>query len=130
MDDFKTSTRAILEALRGEKARLKKRMTELDEREAIILKWIEAEEGPQPDLPMTGGGVIPTRRSKPTLQELFREVMKDGRPRTNSELGEIAVMRGIVGENIDLRTVQATMMSLMNAGEVTRRDDKWVRKVD
>ncbi len=131
MDDLKTSTRAMLEFVRGEKARLKKRMDELDEREMIILKWIEQEEGPfQHELPATSlGALIQPRRAKPTLQELFREVMQDGRPRTNAELGEVAKLRGIVGENLDLRTVHSTMMSLMNAGEVTRRDDKWIRKV-
>jgi hypothetical protein len=131
MDDFKTSTRAMLEFVRGEKSRLKQRMDELDEREAIILKWIEQEEGPfQHELPATSlRTLIPPRRAKPTLQELFREVMQDGKPRTNADLGEIAKLRGIIGDEIDLRTVHSTMMSLMNAGEVTRRDDKWIRKV-
>src|SRR5438046_5124834 len=72
MDDFKTSTRAMLEVVRGEKARLRKRMQELDDREAIILKWIEQEEGPQQqELPMPGSPVIPPRRSKPSLSDFL-----------------------------------------------------------
>lgn len=131
MDDFKTSTRAMLEVVRGEKSRLKKRMDELDERERTILKWIEEEEGPQPELPMPHGPaiVISPRRPKPTLQDLFREIMQDGRPRTNLELAEVAHLRGIVSGDVDLRSIHSTMMGLMNAGEVTRRDDKWIRKV-
>lgn len=129
MEDFKTSTRAMLEVVRGEKARLKQRMDELDEREAIILKWIEAEEGPQPELPMPLSRIRQRFRNKPTLGEFFREVMQDGRPRTNAELGEVAKLRGLVGDDVDLRTIHSTMMSLMNAGDVTRRDDKWIRKV-
>ena len=131
MDDFKTSTRAMLEVVRGEKARLKKRMDELNQREEIILKWIEAEEGPQPELPMPPGRMtaIQPRRSKPTLQELFRDVMQDGRPRTNAELAEVAKLRGIVGDDMDLRSIHSTMMSLMNSGEFVRRDDKWIRKL-
>ena len=57
-------------------------------------------------------------------------VMQDGRARTNAELAEVAKLRGIVGDDVDLRSIHSTMMSLMNAGEVTRRDDKWIRKVD
>lgn len=130
MDDFKTSTRAMLEVVRGEKARLQKRMDELAEREAVILKWIEQEEGPfQHELPATSiSALIQPRRMKPTLQEVFREVMLDDRPRTNAELGEIARLRGILGADEDLRSVHSTMMSLMNAGEFVRRGDTWIRK--
>src|SRR5882672_10632429 len=94
-DDFKTSTRAMLEVVRGEKSRLKQRMDELAEREAVILKWIEQEEGPfQHELPATSPRTLtPSRRAKPTLQDLFRDVMQDGKPRTNAELGEIAKLR-------------------------------------
>ena len=128
MDDFKTSTRAMLEVVRGEKARLRKRMQELDDREAIILKWIEQEEGPQQqELPMSAGA-IPTRRSKPSLSDFLVEVMQDGRPRTSAELGEVAKLRGILEEDASLRVIHATMLSLMNSGAFTRRDDKWIRK--
>lgn len=128
MEDFKTSTRAMLEVVRGEMARLKKRMEELASREATILKWIEAEEGPQPEAGQRELPVIPPRRQKPSLQDFLREVMQDGRARTNAELGEVAKLRGIVPENIDLRSIHSTMMSLMNSNEVVRRDDKWIRK--
>jgi hypothetical protein len=127
IDDFKTSTRAMLEAVRGEKSRLKQRMDELNEREAVILKWIEQEEGPQQELPISGSVII-RRRLKPTLQSVLREVMQDGHPRTNAELAEIAKMRGIVDDDVDLRTINTTMLSLMNAGEFIRREDKWIRK--
>jgi len=128
MDDFKTSTRAILEAVRGEKARIKKRLEALDEREATILKWIEQEEGPvQEELPsMPNRPVIAPRQPKPTLQELFREVMQDGKPHTNAELSEIAKMRGLLAQDADLRGVHSVMMSIMNMGEVYRRGDAWV----
>lgn len=131
MDDFKTSTRAMLEVVRGEKARLKQRMDELDEREKTILKWIEAEEGPQPELPMSAGRpLIPTRVAKPKLQEFFRDVMREGRALTNADLADMAKMRGLVPEDVDLRSIHSTMMSLMNAGLVVRNpENKWVRKV-
>lgn len=119
----------MLEVVRGEKARLKKRMEELDEREAIILKWIEQEEEPQQELPMPPGRVVIRRRLKPTLQDVFREVMQDDRPRTNAELAQVARLRGIVDDDVDLRTINSTMLGLMNAGEMTRRGDTWVRKV-
>jgi hypothetical protein len=54
--------------------------------------------------------------------------MQDGRPRSNEDLGELAKMRGIVDGNVDLRSVNATMMSLQKTGAVMRRDDKWVRR--
>lgn len=127
-DDFKTSTRAMLEVVRGEKTRLKKRLQELDEREAIILKWIEAEEGPQQESPMQPGRIMMRARNRPSLQDFFREVMQDGRPRTNAELAEVARLRGIVNDDVDLRTINSTMLGLMNSGEFTRRDDKWIRK--
>jgi hypothetical protein len=128
VDDFKTSTRAMLEVVRGEKARLKKRMDELDEREKIILKWIEQEEGPQPELPIPPGRV--RLRLRPSLKELLREVMQDGKPRTNAELAEVAKLRGLVDDDVDLRTINSTMLSLMNGGEpLLRREDKWILKV-
>jgi hypothetical protein len=128
MDDFKTSTRAMLEVVRGEKARLKKRLDELDEREKIILKWIDEEEGPQPQLPLPGRVLIP-RRAKPSLGDFLLEVMQDGQPRTNAELGEVARLRGILDEDANLRSIHSTMLSLANSGEFVRRDDKWIRKV-
>jgi len=129
MDDFKTSTRAMLEVVRGEKSRLKQRMDELEERERTILKWIEQEEGPQPELPIPGRPLIQPRRPKPTLQELFREVMREGRAISNADLAEIAKMRGLIEGEVDLRSIHSTMMSLMNAGEVVRSpDNKWIRK--
>ena len=129
MDDFKNSTRAMLEVVRSEKVRLRKRMDELDEREKTILKWIEEEEGPQQELPIPAGRLrILSRRSKPTLQELFREVMQDGRSRTNAELAELAKLRGIVDDDVDLRSINSTMLGLMNGGEVVRKGDTWVRK--
>lgn len=125
----------MLEVVRGEKSRLKKRMDELDEREKIILKWIEQEEGPQQELPITVGDTVRVDdvvrvRLRPTLKDCLREVMQDGRPRTNAELGEVAIMRGIIEpKELDLRSINSTMLSLKNAGEFTRRDDKWVRLV-
>ena len=127
MDDFKTSTRTMLEVVRSEKARLKKRLQELDDREAIILKWIEQEEGPQPELPMKAS--IQPRRPKPSLSDFLLEVMQDGRPRTNAELGEVAKLRGIVDETANLRGIHSTMLSLANTGAFTRREDKWIRLV-
>ncbi|HEX9450426.1 MAG TPA: hypothetical protein VF934_03335 [Burkholderiales bacterium] len=128
-DDFKSSARPMLEALRNEKSRLSERLKELEDREAVILKWIEAEEGPQQQLPLSSGRVpLVRRRIKPTMTEVFREVMQDGRPRTNEELGELVRMRGIVDGNVDLRSVNATMMSLMKTGEFLRRDHKWIRR--
>jgi hypothetical protein len=129
MEDFKTSTRAILEAVRGEKARLQKRIDELNEREATILKWIEQEEGPQPELPMQLSRIRQRYRNKPTLSEFFREVMQEGKAITNAELAELAKMRGLLDGDVDLRSINSTMLGLMNAGEVIRRDDKWIRKV-
>ena len=131
IDDFKTSTRAMLEVVRSEKARLKRRMQELDDREAVILKWIEQEEGPQQrELPISGGKpIIPPRRSKPSLSEFLMEVMQDGRPRTNAELGEVAKMRGILDEDANLRSIHSTMLSLANTGAFTRREEKWIRTV-
>src|SRR4051812_10840289 len=92
-EDFKASTRRMLEVLRGEMARLQERMDQLKDRERIVLGWIEAEEGPQrplPNMPPMFGPVAETvissaRRSTPTLQDLFREVMQDGKARTNDE---------------------------------------------
>jgi len=76
----------MLEVVRSEKARLKKRMQELDDREAIILKWIEQEEGPQQqELPMPSGRpAIQPRRHKPSLRDFLVEVMQDGQPRTSA----------------------------------------------
>lgn len=131
MDDFKTSTRSMLEVVRGEKARLQKRMTELDEREKIILKWIEDEEGHQPELPLPPGRVrLRIRPIKPSLSDFLREVMQEGKAYTNAELAELAKFRGIVDDDVDLRAINTTMLSLMNGGEpLVRRDDKWIRKV-
>jgi hypothetical protein len=132
MDDFKTSTRAMLEVVRSEKARLKKRMQELDEREAIILKWIEQEEGPQQrELPMTGAKPLihPRRLTRPSLSDFLLEVMSDGRPRSNAELGEVAKLRGILDEDANLRSIHSTMLSLANSGAFVRRDEKWIRTV-
>jgi hypothetical protein len=127
MDDFKNSTRAMLEVVRGEKARLKKRMEELDERERTKLRWIEEEEGPQQELPIPQGKV--RHRSRQSLPDFVRSVMQDGKPRTNAELAEVAKLRGLLDEDADLRGIHFTMLALMNAGEFVRRDDKWLRKV-
>src|SRR5256885_555828 len=110
MEDFKTSTRAILEAVRGEKARLQKRIDELNEREATILKWIEQEEGPQPELPMQLSRIRQRYRNKPTLSEFFREVMQEGKAITNAELAELAKMRGLLDGDVDLRSINSTML--------------------
>ncbi len=132
-DEIKSSTRAALEAIRGEKSRLQKRLSDLDSRERVILGWIEEEEGPQQVFPFTPvkdvtppGAFRPLAR--PSLQDTFRDVLQDGIPRSNVELAELAKMRGLIAEPIDLRSIHSTMMSLLNGGSVIRQDGKWTVK--
>lgn len=129
-----SSTRALLEVVRREKEQLVSRLAEIEEREKTILSWIEREEGiRQPPLfpaePHLVRAILKRRSPTATsLSDFFRGIMRDGIERTNQELGDIAGRQGIVEGKVDLRSVNVTMVNLMTAGEVERRNNKWVRK--
>jgi len=128
MSDFKSSTQAMLEAVRAEKAKLKERLAQLDVREKTILGWMK-EETPQGDLlaaaaePKRGYLVL-----KPRLGSFLRSVIEDGTPRSNAELAELAKAKGVVTEDMNLRSINSVMLSFMNAGLVKREHDKWVAR--
>lgn len=133
-DSIASGARAMLEVLRKEKEQLSARLQELNEREKTILSWIEREEGPQqalsfvPVSPPTALRIKPRLRPKPSLPEFLSKVISDGIARTNEELGDTASKQGIIEGHVDLRSINATMINLMNAGEVVRKNDRWVRK--
>jgi hypothetical protein len=120
-------TRTMLQLVRNEKARLEERLKALEEREAVILGWIAQEEG-MPHKP-DQQELLPTSpvrrhrilmRGKPSLVEFLKDVIGDGEPRSNADLAELAVNRGIVEAGVDLRSINSTMLSLLNAGIVER----------
>ena len=112
MSDVDNSTQGMLEAVRAEKRKLQQRLAQLDEREKTILVWME-EEAPK--------GNRPRIVLKPRLPSFLRDTILDGKPRSNVELAEMAKARGIVSEDVDLRSINAVVLGFMKAGLVQRR---------
>ena len=114
----------MLEAIRGEKNKLKERLSKLEERERIVMEWL-AEEQPQQELPI---GTHPKLQIRPRLGSFLQDTIADGKPRTNAELAELAKTRGIVEEDVDLRKINSIMLGFMNAGYAERKDGKWISR--
>ena len=97
----------MLEAVRTEKRKLQQQLAKLEERERTILGWKEEETSAHGDRPRL---II-----KPRLPTFLREAIKDGVPRDNAELAELAKSRGIIEGNVDLRSINAMMLGLMKS---------------
>ena len=119
MSDVDNSTQGMLEAVRAEKRKLQQRLAQLDEREKTILVWME-EEAPK--------GNRPRIVLKPRLPSFLRDTILDGKPRSNVELAEMAKARGIVSEDVDLRSINAVVLGFMKAGLVQRQNGKWIAR--
>src|SRR6266849_5264267 len=112
----------MLDALHIKKADLRenyeRQIQKLEQQEKTVLEWQKAEGGP-PEYAQ----VIPPR--KPKLSEFLRQIVKDGNPRTNAELAELAKAKGILNGKVDLRVINSIMLGFMKAKLVERKNERW-----
>ena len=125
MENFDNSTREMLEVVRAEKRKIQQRLAKLEEREKTILGWM-AEENPQQQ--STIDEKRPRIVIKPRLENFLRDIISDGKPRSNAELAELAKAKGIVPEDVDLRSINSRLLGFMRANLVQRQNGKWIAR--